>query len=186
MWSRNVPNLVQLMRALFDAVIEWGEKLVFTGVKDDSLPPKVYKALDEYLAESNSKLLVVQPLIDERDTKNQAKARSATLVENFEITTDQEQQFARLEVIARHATPALYNAAEYRRIPMRFIWMPIAKVQDGLGGKTKAIITSVAVGLALFILAMLFVPYPLKMAVQWPASHEGAHDALFAGPRSNH
>lgn len=157
-------NLVQLMRALFDAVIEWGEKLVFTGVKDDSLPPKVYKALDEYLAESNSKLLVVQPLIDERDTKNKAKARSAILVENFEITTDQEQQFARLEVIARHATPALYNAAEYRRIPMRFIWMPIAKVQDGLGGKTKAIITSVAVGLAILILAMLFVPYPLKMA----------------------
>jgi len=157
-------NLVQLMRALFDAVIEWGEKLVFTGVKDDSLPPRVYKALDEYLAESNSKLLVVQPLIDERDTKNHAKARSALMVENFEITTDQEQQFARLDVIARHATPALYNAAEYRRIPMRFIWMPIAKVQEGLGGKTKAIITSVAVGLAIFILAMLFVPYPLKMA----------------------
>ena len=161
--------------ALFDAVIEWGEKLVFTGVKDDSLPPKVYKALDEYLAESNSKLLVVQPLIDERDTKNKAKARSALMVENFEITTDQEQQFARLEVIARHATPALYNAAEYRRIPMRFIWMPIAKVQDGLGGKTKAIITSVAVGLGPLHSGDALRSVSAQNGLQWPASHEGAH-----------
>lgn len=157
-------NLVQLMRALFDSIIEWGEKLVFTGVKDDSLPPRVYKALDEYLAESNSKLLVVQPLFDERDTKNKAQARSALMMECFEVSTNQEQQFARLDVITRHAAPALYNAAEHRRIPMRFIWMPIAKLQDGLGGKTKAIITASAVGLVAFIMAMILIPYPLKMS----------------------
>ncbi len=156
-------NLVQLMKALFDSVIEWGEKLIFTGVKDDSLPPNVYRALDEYLAESNSKLLVVQPLIDERDTKNKAKARSALMMECFEITSNQEQQFARLEVVTKHATPALYNAAEYRRIPMRFIWLPLAKIQDGLGGKTKAIIWSAAIGFVVFLLAMFFVPYQLRM-----------------------
>src|SRR6185312_11089565 len=32
-------NLVQLMRALFDSVLAWGEKLIYTGTKDDSLPP---------------------------------------------------------------------------------------------------------------------------------------------------
>ena len=63
------------MRKLFDAVIEWGEKLVFTGTKDDSLPPKVYKALDDYLAESNSKLLVVLPLRTTRDEKKKPPAR---------------------------------------------------------------------------------------------------------------
>jgi hypothetical protein len=156
-------NLVQLMKALFDSIIEWGEKLVFTGVKDDSLPPKVYKALDEYLSESNCKLLVVQPLFDERDTKNKAKARSALLMECFEVSTNQEQQFARLDVITRHAAPALYNAAEHRRIPMRFLWMPIAKLQDGLGGKTQAIITASAIGVVAFLMVMIFMPYPLKM-----------------------
>jgi hypothetical protein len=156
-------NLVQLMRELFDAVIEWGEKLVFTGTKDDSLPPKVYKALDEYLEESNSKLVVVQPLIDERDTKNKTKARSALMMECFDVSTNQDQQFARLEVVTRHATPALYNAAEHRRIPMRFLWMPLAKLQDGLGGKAKAIVTLSAIGLVLFVMAMIFAPWPLKM-----------------------
>lgn len=156
-------NLVQLMKALFDAVIEWGEKLVFTGTKDDSLPPRVYNALDEYLAESNSKLLVVQPLYDERDIKNKTKARSSLMLECFEAPANTEQQFARLEVITRHAAPALYNAAEHRRIPLRFLWLPLAKLQDGLGGKTQAIITASAVALVFFVMAMIFVPYPLKM-----------------------
>src|SRR5262249_14058431 len=34
-------NLVVLMRKLCDHVLQWGEKLVFTGGKDESLPPRV-------------------------------------------------------------------------------------------------------------------------------------------------
>ena len=57
-------SLVQNMRALFDAVIVWGEKLVYSGTKDDSLPPKVLHALDKYLEEANSKLLIMAPMKD--------------------------------------------------------------------------------------------------------------------------
>jgi hypothetical protein len=160
-------NLVQLMRALFDKVIAWGEKLVFTGTKDDTLPPDVYKALDAYLAESNSKLLVVLPLKDERDEKEgettKKPARAALMMECFEPSAAPEQLFARLEVIARHATPALYNAVEHRRIPFRFVWMPLAKVQEGLGGKAKAIALGVAAGVVALVLALILIPYPLKM-----------------------
>jgi hypothetical protein len=46
---------------------------------------------------------------------------------------------------------------------MRFIWMPLAKLQEGLGGQGQAIAMAVAVGLTLFISVMFFVPYPLKM-----------------------
>src|SRR5207248_5531463 len=74
-----------------------------------------------------------------------------------------EQLVARLEVVGRHATSALYNAAEHRRIPMRFIWQPLAKLQEGLGGKARAIILSSLAGLLVLILLFIFVPYPLKM-----------------------
>lgn len=155
-------NLVRLMRALCEQVIKWGEKLVFNGVRDDSLPPKVLEALDGYLAESNSKLLVVQPLRDERES-GKRPPRSALLMECFEPPAEPQQLIARLDVVARHATPALYNAVEHRRIPGRLIWQPLAKVQDGIGGKAKAI-TAVAVGLVSFLVAMLFlVPYELKL-----------------------
>jgi hypothetical protein len=156
-------NLVQLMRALLEKVLKWGEKLVFTGTKDDTLPPDVLKALDAYLAESNSKLLVVLPLKDERESESKKPARSALLMECFEPSATPEQLFARLEVIGRHAAPALYNSVEHRRIPFRFIWMPIAKVQEGLGGKAKAIATAIGAGLVALLFVLIVVPYPLKM-----------------------
>jgi hypothetical protein len=156
-------NLVQLMRTLFEKVLKWGEKLVFTGVQDDTLPPDVLRALDAYLAESNSKLLVVVPLKDEREGESKRPARSGLLMECFEPNAAPEQLLARLEVITRHATPALYNAVEHRRIPFRFIWQPLAKVQEGLGGKAKAITTLVCAGVLALVLALVFIKYPLKM-----------------------
>ena len=46
---------------------------------------------------------------------------------------------------------------------MRFLWMPLAKLQDGLGGKTKAIASLIVVGVIALVAAMILVPYPLKM-----------------------
>lgn len=156
-------NLVQLMRNLFEAVIEWGEKLVYTGTKDDTLPPAVLEALDGYLGESNSKILVVMPLLDDREKEAQRKGRSALMMECFETNLQPEQLLARLEVVGRHASSALYNAQEYRRIPMRFLWLPLAYVQDGLGGQKKAITSLILAGVTMLILAMIFVPFPHKM-----------------------
>jgi hypothetical protein len=156
-------NLVQLMRHLFDAVIEWGERLVYTGTKDDALPPKVLESLDAYLGESNSKILVIMPLIDEREKELKKTPRSALMMECFETNLQPDQLLARLDVVGKHACTALYNAQEYRRIPMRFLWLPLAKVQDGLGGKTKAIIASSVAGVVALIFLMIFCPFPLKM-----------------------
>ncbi len=156
-------NLVQLMRLLFDAVLAWGEKLVYSGTKDEGLPPAVIKALDGYLAESNSKLLVVLPLRDDRETDKRKPGRSALMMECFEPAAAPEQMVGRLDIIGRHATSALYNAGEYKRIPLRLLWLPLAHLQEGLGGKAKFIWTMVALGLVIFIACMVFIPYPLKM-----------------------
>lgn len=156
-------NLVRLMCKLCDKVLVWGEKLLYSGTKDEGLPPDVLHALDAYLAESNSKLLVVLPLKDERESDSKKPPRSAMLMECFDPSSTQEQLLARLEVVGRHATSALYNAAEHKRIPMRFLWRPLAKMQEGLGGKARAITYGVVAGVVLLLGAMIFVPYPLKM-----------------------
>jgi hypothetical protein len=155
-------NLIRLMRALCESVMNWGEKLIFNGERDDSLPPKVLSSLDAYLAESNSKLLVVQPLRDERE-KGKRPLRSALLMECFEPPADPQQITARLDVVARHATPALYNAIEHRRIPGRMVWQPLAKVQEGIGGKGKAISAAAVLLLSFLGAALYLVPYQLKM-----------------------
>jgi multidrug efflux pump subunit AcrA (membrane-fusion protein) len=156
-------NLVQLMQALCFEVMKWGEKLVFTGTKDETLPPKVLDALNKYLEESASKLLVILPLRDDREKESKRLPRSALMMESFEPPAEPQQLVARLDVIGKHATSALYNAVEHRRIPMRYLWMPLARLQEGLGGKGQAIAMCIAVALTLFIAVMVFVPYPLKM-----------------------
>jgi hypothetical protein len=156
-------NLVKLMRALFDSVIQWGEKLVFTGAKDESLPPRVHQALNAFLEESNSRVLVVVPLRDEREKDSHRPPRSAILMECFDPQAAPEQLIARLEVVGKHCAPALYNAVEHKRIPFRFIWVPMAKVQEGLGGKAKAITMLIAAAVIIAVLAFIFVPYPLKV-----------------------
>jgi hypothetical protein len=161
--------LVRAMRKLSEAVLDWGEKLVFAGTKEEGLPPKVLEALDAYLAESPSQLLVVLPLrppLDDKDKekgKERKPAKSAVVMECFEAPPDPQQPIARLDVIGQHACSALGNAVEHQRIPLRFLWQPIAKVQEGLGGKARSIGTLVFVALALLGSAMYLMPYPLKM-----------------------
>src|SRR5262249_40023100 len=160
---------IQLMRKLADAVFNWDEKLVYRGAKDDGLPPDVYHALDEYLAQGRAKLLISQPLHDTRefdkDTKEQKpqRSRSALLMECFEPPQQPEPLLARLDVIGRHASTALYNAVEMRKIPLALLWKPILRVQEGLGGRAKLYTYLGVAAATLLILAMIFVPYELKM-----------------------
>jgi hypothetical protein len=160
-------NLIRCMKNLTHEVMEWGEKLVFAGEKDDTLPPKVLKALDEYLQESPCRLLVIKPLRDERegDGKDKPKLppRSALIMECYEAQADEPQVEARLEIVSKHASSALFNAIEHRRIPGRWIWLPLAKLQEGLGGKTKAIVLAVVAAVSLLGAGLYAFPYPLKM-----------------------
>ena len=160
---------IKLMRKLAESVFKWDEKLVYRGVKDDGLPPNVYEALDNYLGESAAKLLIVQPLRDPRekdpDTKEfrSGKSRSALIMECYEPPAQPEPLFARLDVIARHASSALYNSTEMKKIPLGLLWKPILKLQEGLGGRTKLITYSITAGVILLVLALWLVPWELKM-----------------------
>ncbi len=163
---------VRMMQKLFQAVIQWGEKLVYKGGRDETLPPDVLDALDDYLAESNPKLLVVEPLRDERERQEKTPnepvqtpkpPRSALLLESYEPPAQVEPIISRLEVVGNHAASALYNAAEMKRVPFQWVWTPFVKLQDGLGGKTKfwiAVSSVLAVGL---ILAMILLPATLQL-----------------------
>ncbi|QVL34355.1 hypothetical protein KIH39_10745 [Telmatocola sphagniphila] len=158
---------VRSMRKLFDKVIEWNETLTYRGQRDESLPPAVLNALDRYLAESNSKLLVLKPIRDERerpkDKEKEKPCRSAILMECFEPPERSEPLIQRLEVMAPHAASALYNAAEMKAVPLKVVWKPVSWVQKGVGGKTRLYTIFGLALAALITCAMIYVPYPLKM-----------------------
>jgi hypothetical protein len=154
---------VRRLRWLMEAVLKWGEPLTFKGSKDSGLPPDVAHALDEYLNESQPKLLIVQPIRDEREKDNHKPARSVLVLESFNPPEQTDPIVQRLEVIGKHAAPALYNAAEMKRVPLKFLWWPLAKLQEGIGGKSRFYMISGAVAVAILIAVMIFVPYTLRM-----------------------
>jgi hypothetical protein len=154
---------VRRLRRMMEAVLQWGETLTFNGIKDAGLPPDVSHTLDEYLSESQPKLLVVQPIRDEREKDPKKPARSVLVMESFNPPEQVEPLVQRLEVVGKHAAPALYNAAEMKRVPFRFLWWPVLKVQEGLGGKARFYTVGAVVLLAVLLGTMTLVPYPLRM-----------------------
>jgi hypothetical protein len=156
-------NLVRRLAELCDEVFKLNDKLVYTGAPDDTMPPRLRQALDAYLAESSSKVLIVLPIRDPREKDETKPSRSLLILECFETQTQPAQLLERLEVVGQHAASALYNADEFRRIPFHWIWRPYLKVQDGVGGKTQAIIAASIVGALALLAVFCFVPCPLKM-----------------------
>lgn len=154
--------LVQNMRALMDAVLVWNEKLVYSGTRDESLPPKVNAALDNFLAESNSKLLIVAPLRDDREDKDRP-CRTAMMIESFEPTFSPEQLLSKAEIVGKHAAPAFYNALEHHRVPLRMVLMPLANLRDSLRGQRLAWAMAILAGVVALTLALILIPYPLRM-----------------------
>ncbi|HEY3789984.1 MAG TPA: hypothetical protein VGL71_14085 [Urbifossiella sp.] len=154
---------VRRLRHLMEAVLQWGETLTFKGIKDAGLPPDVSHSLDEYLNESQPKLLVVQPIRDEREKDQSKAARSVLVLESFNPPELIEPMIQRLEVVGKHAAPALYNAAQMKRVPLKFLWWPIAKIQEGLGGQARSYIYGGIALLMILTAVMIFVPAPLRM-----------------------
>ena len=101
---------------------------------------------------------------DSRRPRKDAKKRAlGPGAGEFQPTRNADPLVQRLEVVGKHAAPALFNAAQMKRVPLKFLWWPIAKVQEGVGGKGRFYAISAAVLLAIFIGCMAFVPYPLKV-----------------------
>jgi len=154
---------VRRLRHLMEAVILWGEPLIFKGTKDAGLPPAVAHSLDEYLHESQPKLLVVQPIRDEREKDVKKPSRSILVLESFNPPENSEPMVQRLDVVGKHAAPALFNAAQMKRVPLKFLWWPLAKLQEGIGGKGRFYAIGGAILLAILVSCMILVPYPLRM-----------------------
>jgi hypothetical protein len=183
---------VRRMRNLFNAVIKFGDKLVYKGHKDEGLPPDLSHALDEYLAESQPKLLIVTPIRDDREKDDTKPARSILLLESFNPPEQVEPMIQRLDLIGKHAAGALYNAAEMKRIPFGMLWRPLGRIQEGLGGKARFYWSLGILAVVALAVAMVFVPYQLRMEAKGEflphdtkfvyASHPGSVQAILVKP----
>jgi multidrug efflux pump subunit AcrA (membrane-fusion protein) len=153
--------LVRSLTKLVDEVTVTGETLVYQGNRDESLPPALARALDDYLKQNNCRVVIVMPVADERDPNE--PPRTTLVAESHEPTVTAAALQRRLEVLAPHAGPALYNAILYQRLPLKRLLRPLLRFQDALGGRGKLKL-GVFVALALAVLAVFtFLPAELRL-----------------------
>ncbi len=150
--ERRSGQMRQLGR-LCERVIDWGERLVYRGAPDETLPPALVLALDEYLAVCGCKFLVIVPVGNKSEP-------FALVLENFDTETAPEPAIERLEILGRHASSALVNAAQFERVPLHRLWPRLGRLQRGKTALRVGALSGVAAAL---LAALICVPYPLKL-----------------------
>jgi multidrug efflux pump subunit AcrA (membrane-fusion protein) len=173
--------LHRALQALCEAVLAGGEKVVYTGARDDGLPPNLLAALDGYLAHGKARVLIALPLRDPRQTEDE-RPFGLLLAESFgpnvamggppvdqpaggppAATSGAEALTGRLESLTPDTASALYNAVQHQRVPLRRLSDLLARLRDGLRPRGLARL-GVAAGAVLAAIATLaLVQAPLRM-----------------------
>ncbi|MBX9652574.1 HlyD family efflux transporter periplasmic adaptor subunit [bacterium] len=157
-------NLVRRLTQLTDRVVAHGENLVYSGKIESHWPGDVKKALETYVAESGSKLIIIVPMKDSREFANpKGKANTAVICEMVEDPAPPEEMAAKVDVITRHASVALANALEHDEVFLLPVWKFLGRSTRWIRGRglPKILLALVAIG-AVATFLVLF-PYPLRL-----------------------
>jgi multidrug efflux pump subunit AcrA (membrane-fusion protein) len=162
-------NLVRELTRLCKVVIRSGEDLVYTG-NTDGLAPDIRDALEMYVDESGSKVVVVtllhKPEVLETgpETKVKEKVPFGCLVaEQIGDELAPTDMHARTEVVSRHASTALFNSQEHHKIFLKPMFKLLGSPWRMLRGRTLAKIGAALAAILAVIAAMAFVPCTLTI-----------------------
>lgn len=158
-------NLVREMTRLAKAVIYSGEDLIYTG-STEGFPPDIRDALEVYVDESGSKAVIITLLHkpEEEPGGSTEKVPFGCLVaEQIGDEMAPTDAQARTEVVARHASTALWNASETDKIFLRPMLKAMGSPWRFFRGRTLAKIAAALALLVTVILIMAFVPWRLTI-----------------------
>jgi multidrug efflux pump subunit AcrA (membrane-fusion protein) len=156
-------RLAEAMRTLFERALAWGEKLVYTGAPDATLPPTVLEALDGYLAESHSKLLVLLPLHPPGEKERTSPCRAGLLAESFDPGLTPTQLEDRLQVVAAHTAGALHNALAHNRATQGLLARGRDRLLAWTEGRFARKVLVGAASVVAVVAALALVPAPLRV-----------------------
>lgn len=164
-------NLIRELTRLCKVVVRSGEDLVYTG-NTEGFSPDIRDALELYVDESGSKVVIVtllhKPDSVESHTPNPTQHKEKVpfgclVVEQIGDEMVSTDAHARSEVVARHASTALWNSQEHDKIFL----LPVLKLLGSPGrffrGRTLAKILGVLGVILVLIGCLTFVPWKLTI-----------------------
>jgi Barrel-sandwich domain of CusB or HlyD membrane-fusion len=162
-------NLVRELTRLCKVVIRSGEDLVYTG-NTDGLAPDIRDALEMYVDESGSKVVVVtllhKPEVLETGTETKVKEKvpfGCLVAEQIGDELAPTDMHARTEVVSRHASTALFNSQEHHKIFLKPLFKALGSPWRMLRGRTLAKIGAGLAAVLAVIAAMAFIPCTLTI-----------------------
>ena len=159
-------NLVRDLTKLCKVVIRSGEDLVYTGLTE-GFAPDIRDALELYVDESGSKVVVItllhKPEKEEGAEHKEKVPFGALVAEQIGDEVAPTDMHARTEVVAKHASTALWNAQEHHKIFGKPVLKAMGSPWRLLRGRTLAKIAAVLVAILLLIGALYFVPWSLTI-----------------------
>ena len=163
-------NLVRELTRLCKVVIRSGEDLVYTG-NTDGLAPDIRDALEMYVDESGSKVVVVTLLhkpevIGEESPENKQKEKvpfGCLVAEQIGDELAPTDMHARTEVVSRHASTALWNSQEHHKIFLKPVLKAFGSPWRMFRGRTLAKIAAVLAAVLVVIACLAFVPCTLTI-----------------------
>jgi hypothetical protein len=145
-------NLVRDLTKLCKVVIRSGEDLVYTG-STEGFAPDIRDALELYVDESGSKVVVItllhKPEKEEGAEHKEKVPFGALVAEQIGDEVAPTDMHARTEVVAKHASTALWNAQEHHKIFGKPVLKAMGSPWRLLRGRTLAKIAAVLVAILL-------------------------------------
>ncbi len=159
-------NLIRELTNLCKHVIKSGEDLVYTG-DTEAFPPDIRDALEIYVDEAGSKSVVItllhKPEHIEKDKETEKTPFGCLVAEQIgdELAVTDVQ--ARTDVVARHASTALWNAQEHHKIFLRPVLKAIGSPWRLFRGRALLKVLAVLGAIGAIIGVMAFVPWELSI-----------------------
>jgi multidrug efflux pump subunit AcrA (membrane-fusion protein) len=159
-------NQVRLLGNLATAVVASNENMWYTGDTTD-MAPQVEDAVQEYVDESHSKTVAVIPLMRARQDPEEEEAHmrdapdppvGALIVELIEDSRVPEKMLQRVDVVARHAAPAMANSIDHDSLFLMPLWRTIGQQKWILKARTLPKTLAIAGAVLAVLLALAIVP----------------------------
>ncbi len=181
-------NLVRELTRLCKAVIRSGEDLVYTGTTD-GFAPDLRDAVEMYVDESGSKIVSVT-ILHKPETEQGAESKEketfgCLVAEQIGDELAPTDMHARTEVVARHASTALWNAQEHHKIFLKPVLKALGSPWRMFRGRTLAKIAAVVAAVIVVVVAMAFIPCTLTIEGHGSLLPEERHKVYSPVPSSH-
>ena len=163
-------NVVRLLEKTVNRVLP--TRQMFWYPDQEELPPQIQKPLQEYLADSATRTMVIVPVFDKTDSHQLAvdahretkKLVGGIIVEHCREQWDREQQAPVVELATRHGSDAFRNSWNHQSLFLYSVWKWIGKSKIIFAARHLPITIAAAIGLIAAILILTLVQADFQLS----------------------